>query len=121
MGRSVKHDLPVRQSRGLRRSMLMLLAFVYLFVGLAHSMTCLDEAIASSVAIEKSPATSDDGMPKPGLAQCDHCPSCTPAITPASIITMIPAAHPSEPVVTTAELLVAAPLRIDTPPPKHLT
>lgn len=101
--------------------MLMLLAFAYLFVGMAHSMTCLDLAVASSTAIEKSPTISDNRMPNSGLALCDHCPICTPAMTPVSIAVMTPSSHPSEPVVTTAELLMATPLRIDTPPPKHLT
>jgi hypothetical protein len=121
MERAADQSLPVKQSNGLRRSMLMFLAFVYLFVGIAHNISCLDQAIASSVAITHVSDASDDGGTKTGVAICDHCPTCVPAVISAPSVAAAPSAVPVPPVVTIASVLMAGQIRLDTPPPKLLT
>ena len=97
--------------------------FVYLFVGVAHNVWCLDEAVASTlaVAMEKSPDRSDDSLPKAGISLCDHCPSCVPALMPEPASVAVRSALAAEPVVMTTEWIVAAHPRLETPPPKFLT
>jgi hypothetical protein len=121
MGRSVKQALPVRPSRGIRRATLMLLAFVYLFVGIVHNISCLDQAVATQFAIANASDVSDDGGMKSGAALCDHCPTCVPAVMPSPGVAIAPSALPSPPVVAVAAVLIASHPRLDTPPPKHLT
>jgi hypothetical protein len=121
MERTANQSLPVKQSNGLRRSMLMFLAFVYLFVGIAHNISCFDQTIASSVAIEHISDATDDGGTKTGVVVCDHCPTCVPAVLPAPSVAAVPSAVPAPPVVTIASVLLAGQSRLDTPPPKILT
>lgn len=123
MGRSVSCGLPVRRAGNFYRTAMMLLAFVYLFVGVAHNVWCLDEAVASTlaVAMEKSPDRSDDSLPKAGISLCDHCPTCVPALMPEPASVAVRSALAAEPVVMTTEWIVAAHPRLETPPPKFLT
>lgn len=101
--------------------MLVFLAFVYLFVGISHSVFWLDQAVASSFALEQTPDSLNDGDSKGTLAFCDHCPTCIPAIVPAPAVVAVPPARLAQPVITVAPSVMAAPLRLDTPPPKFLT
>lgn len=114
------HHLSVKQSGGLRRTMLTFLAFVYLFVGISHNISCFDQAVASSFAIETSDA-SHDGNAKSKVAACDHCPTCVPAVIPAPSVAAVPSAMSAPPVVAVAAVLIAGQFRLDTPPPKFLT
>ncbi|MGO3928326.1 hypothetical protein [Rhodopseudomonas pseudopalustris] len=120
MDRTAYHGSPVKQSSGFRRSMLMFLAFVYLFVGIAHNISCLDQVVASGIAFEQMSDASDDGT-KTGIAICDHCPTCAPAMMPAASVAYAPTAVPAAPVVTAASVIIAGLSRLDTPPPKFLT
>jgi hypothetical protein len=117
MERAVNKDLPVRSPRGVRRAMLMLLALVYLFVGVAHNIACLDQAVASSSVLEKAPGSGETNN-KPEIAICDHCPTCVPAVMPSPAMAQAPSAHPSQMRSAVAEARMTAPLRLDTPPPK---
>lgn len=101
--------------------MLMFLAFVYLFVGIAHNISCLDEVVASSFAIENASDAADDIGGKPGVVTCDHCPACIPAVIPAPTVVLAPPAGPTQPVMAVASALVAGQFWLDTPPPKILT
>ena len=120
MERAADQSLPVKQSSGLRRSMLMLLAFAYLFVGIAHNIACFDQAVASSFAVETGSDAPDD-RGKTGLVLCDHCPTCVPAVMPVPAVTAAPSSVPAELVVAAASELTAGQSRLDTPPPKFLT
>ena len=108
-------------SSGRSPMMLMLLAFVYLFVGIAHNISCLDQAVASGFAIEANVDASDDSGTKIGAVLCDHCPTCVPAVMPVPAFAEAPSALPSQPVVSVVVVLVAGHPRLDTPPPKRLT
>ena len=112
-----------RKAPRVRRAVLMFLAFVYLFVGLAHTVSCVEQAVAATVAMDVGPVTegSDDGPTKHSTALGDHCHACVPGVTPTSDIAAGPSEH-------AARLVQAAPLALsadhpwlDTPPPKHLT
>jgi hypothetical protein len=120
MGRSIGQASVVRQSRGIRRSMLLLLAFVYLFVGIAHNISCFNQAVVSSVAVQNAVDASDESGTQANVVLCDHCPTCVPAVMPTLALIAVPAAQTSGPVVTVARMSMAAHLCLDTPPPKHL-
>jgi hypothetical protein len=120
MERTASKDFPVKRSSGLRRSMLLFLAFVYLFVGIAHNISCLDQAVPSAMALEQISDAADDGA-KIGFALCDHCPTCAPAVMPAPSVASVPTAVPAAPVVAAATVMIAVLSRLDTPPPKFLT
>lgn len=121
MGRSIDQVSNVTQPSGVRRSMLTLLAFVYLFVGIAHNLACFDQAVASSFAIENISDASDNGGEKSSVATCDHCPTCVPAVMPAPLVAAVPSALPAEPVVAAASGLITGQSWLDTPPPRILT
>lgn len=121
MRRSIDQASKVKQPRGVRRSLLAMLAFVYLFVGIAHNLACFDQAVASSFAIENFSDTPDNGGEKSSVATCDHCPTCVPAVMPAPSVAAVPSALPAEPIVGAASVLIAGQSRLDTPPPRILT
>lgn len=120
MGHAADHSLPVKKSSGFRRSMLMFLAFVYLFVGIAHNISCLDQAVASSIAFEQTSDAGDDGA-KTAIVISDHCPMCAPTVMPEPAVAFVPTADPAAPVVAAASVMIAGLFRLDTPPPKFLT
>jgi hypothetical protein len=74
--------------------LLMFLAFAYLFVGLAHTISCTDEAVAFAIAADTGTA-SDDGPDQSGTKKsplvAEHCYVCAPVLMPA----LIPDAGPS--------------------------
>jgi len=121
MERAVDKGLPAKQSGDVRRAMLMFLAFVYLFVGMAHNVSCLDEAVASSFAIEQTSAPSEEDGKNAASVICDHCPTCVPALMPVTAAADVPSARPSQPVESVVPVLIADHPRLDTPPPKRLT
>ena len=49
-----------RKTPRLRRMVLVFLAFAYLFVGLAHSVACVEQAVAATVVVDT--ATTTDGF-----------------------------------------------------------
>lgn len=112
-----------RRAPRVRRTVLILLAFVYLFVGLAHTVSCVEQAIASTTVAMNIGATdsSDDGPTEHSPAIGDHCHACVPGMTPASGDAAAPSEHPARLVLTTPLTLLADHPWLDTPPPKHLT
>lgn len=102
--------------------LLVFLAFAYLFVGLAHTVSCTDEVIGFGTSA-KVDAASDDGSDGEGskklLLASHHCPICAPALMPSAL-------QHREPPVRLARLPLpilnrhaAEHRRLDTPPPKH--
>jgi hypothetical protein len=121
MGRPFDQVSSFKKSGGCRRLALTLLAFVYLFVGIAHNISCLDHAVASSMALQYTADASDEGGSKSKVVMCDHCPTCAPAVMPAPSVSSFPTAVPAAPVVAAASVMIAGLFRLDTPPPKFLT
>lgn len=125
MAQTIGIDSSTRRAGSFRRGLLMVLAFVYLFVGIAHNATCFDQAVASSVAIETaadpSIDPSHDGGTKSDIVLCDHCPTCVPAVLPAHLITAVPCGVPAAGDMSVASLVPADHAWLDTPPPKNLT
>lgn len=122
MKRSLGHGSPVRQVSGFRRNVLILMAFVYLFVGLAHTVTCIEKAVAATMVIDASMnAVDTDGSASDHIAVIgDHCHSCVPVILSAPPVGEYPAVKPAKLSAFTVELVHNGPQRIDTPPPKNL-
>ena len=101
----------------------MFLAFAYLFVSLAHSAVCFDEAftsIASSEAAVPPGDSSDDGDFKKSVV-AGHCHVCAPIMMPAFALDAGPSVQPIQVVFNTPPLLLEDHPWLDTPPPKHLT
>ena len=84
-----------RKAPRVRRTVLVLLAFVCLFVGLAHTVSCVEQAVAATVAMDIGTVTdsSDDGPTKHSPAIGDHCHACVPGLTPASDLAAGPSEH----------------------------
>jgi hypothetical protein len=121
MGRTVNQFETAKQSSSFRRLMVACLAFVYLFVGIAHGVSCLDEAVASSYSVAKMADSNGDGGAKIGISICDHCPACVPAVMPAPAVVTVPSALTCQPLATVAAVLPAGYPWLDTPPPKFPT
>lgn len=114
------HNFAVKRlSGGFRRLMFICFAFVYVFIGIAHNISCLDQAAASGIAFERVADTADDGA-KNGAAACDHRPTCAPAVLPVPSVAAVPTGVPAAPVLTVAPVLIAVQSRLDIPPPKFL-
>lgn len=102
--------------------MMILLAFMYLFVGIAHNVAGMDQAIASDgFAISKVSDDGDDGDPSGVPSVCDHCPTCSPGVTPVPVaaVTADPVAVSIQRVATIVPMRTACHPRLDTPPPKR--
>lgn len=99
----------------------MMLAFVYLFVGVAHQIACFDLAIASGNPTEMVADASHDGGPKSDITLCDHCPTCAPAVLPAPVTALTPCTVRAICDGSVASLTVADHGWLETPPPKILT
>lgn len=115
MSRSTRHATPMPRILRLRRLVLALMAFVYLFSAVAHHMVCTHDETQSVATISLS--GSGDGPGKSELLPCEHCASCSSAIVSTSVSSIgrlpnvevrlpqmaMPVAHHAEP---------------DPPPPK---
>ena len=102
-----------------RRTSLMLLAFVYLFIGFAHSVTCVDLAYATAIdgAYSVGP---DGGEPEKATFVADHCHFCVAVTMPATATAGYPAVKSAGLIILIAELVPAGSPHLDTPPPKDL-
>lgn len=122
MGRQASQKLKPR-APGLRRTLLMFLAFAYLFVGLAHSISCTDEAVVAAIASD-SGNVPDDGSDVDGSKKSNviagHCYVCAPVMMPALVTDAGPSARPVTLYFASPKLLFEDHPRLDTPPPKHL-
>ena len=117
--------LPRSQASGIRHTLLALTAFVYLFVGLSHAISCANEIVVGSIASDFSASPLDDGgqddngtKKLPVVAH--HCYVCAPILTPALAAVSGPSAKTVRRSFVAPNRLHANPLWLDTPPPKHL-
>jgi hypothetical protein len=122
MERQAIQKLLKTQAPRIRRTLLMFLAFAYLFVGLAHTISCTDEAVTPAIAIDMNAASdgSDEGGSKKSTAAAEHCHICAPVLMPALIPDARPSARLAKLSFLAPPLLFEQHPRLDTPPPKHL-
>lgn len=123
MDRQASQKLPRGKAPRIRRALLAFLALTYLFVGLAHTVTCTDEAVAlalvSDVGTDSGGAPDEGGTKKSPLV-VEHCYVCAPILTPALMPVAAPAAHALKIALIAPTILLAEHPRLDAPPPKHL-
>jgi len=108
----------------LRRATLLLLALMYLFVGLGNVAFCTDETVAATVFSQVGTVTgtaSDEGDSTKAPILAEHCPVCTPVVMPTSMPLASPMEHPVKIAFVAPQRLLEDPPKLDTPPPKHLT
>ncbi|WP_291614293.1 hypothetical protein [Bradyrhizobium sp.] len=101
----------------------MFLAFAYLFVGLVHTVSHANEAVAAIAANVESLSNvgSDDGGSKKSPVVAEHCHICAPMLMPPFARVAAPSAHVLKTASAEPNFLVEDHPRLDTPPPKHLT
>jgi hypothetical protein len=121
MEQSIRGNPSKKQARWFRRGFLMFLALIYLFVGVAHQISCLDQAIASPFGIEKVADAPHDGGSQSELLLCDHCPICVAAVMPAPVMEPEPCGLPGSTSTAVASFFAADHAWLDSPPPKSLT
>jgi hypothetical protein len=123
MERQINQRLPRPQASRVRRTLLMFLAFAYLFVGLAHTISCTDEAILFAISADTGTSSNDgpdeDGTKKSPVVAA-HCYVCAPVLMPAVVPDAGPSARPVKLFFIAPALLLEEHPRLDTPPPKHL-
>jgi hypothetical protein len=96
---------------------MMFLAFVYLFVGVAHTISCVDEVDLSATSADGP----HDGTSKKSIPVAGHCDLCAPILMPALAPVPAPWAQPAKLAFLPPRLvLLEDHPRLDTPPPKHL-
>ncbi|MBR1090851.1 hypothetical protein JQ621_25605 [Bradyrhizobium manausense] len=123
MGRQAGQKLPRLQAPGFRRTLLMFLAFAYLFVGLAHTISCTDEAVAAAISSDFGNVPddgSDEGGSKKSPVVAGHCYVCAPVMMPALVTDAGPSARAVTLNFAPQKLQFEDHPRLDTPPPKHL-
>jgi len=123
MEHRASQKLPKLQAWRVRRTLLMFLAFAYLFVGLAHTISCTDEAVAFALSVDIGTASDDvqdEGGTKKTPVVAEHCYVCAPVLMPALIPDAGPSARPLKLSFIAPALLLEEHPRLDTPPPKHL-
>lgn len=123
MEQSASQKLPVKRASRLRRSLLMFLALTYLFVGFAHTVVCIDQAVAATglVHVVAAADNSGDGSPNDSAAVAEHCHVCAPVLASVSVPVALPSSHFITSVFVAPPHLLAEHVRLDTPPPKSLT
>lgn len=115
-GRAKPHETLKRR---LRQALLVLLAAVYVLVGLGGEIACAEEALGA-VPYSNADVTVDtadvDGKKTPTVV--DHCYSCVPLTIPVAASVRAPAALAGV-VSSLCSTVVALEARLlDTPPPK---
>ena len=102
----------------LRRAVLMIVAFAYLFTGLVSHSECAHAlTVSQSTVVAVSDGVSDTN--KSLLTACDHCPTCSTALVPD----MVKALLDPKPAPTVALKIVMVSISgagPDSPPPKDL-
>ena len=125
MNHRLNKRLPRSQASGVRRTLLALLAFAYLFVGMSHAVSCADEVVVGWIASDFGTAPDDGGQDDDGTKKlpvaASHCYVCAPIVTPAMAEVSGPSAKTVRLSLVAQHRLDANPLWLDTPPPKHLT
>lgn len=123
MGCQASLKLPRLQAPGFRRTLLMFLAFTYLFVGVVHTISCADEAVAAAMSFDSgtnSDDGSDEGGSKKSPVAAGHCYVCAPVTMPALVTDAGPSARAVTLYFAPPKLQFEDHPRLDTPPPKHL-
>ena len=112
-----------RKTSRARRALLVFLAFAYLFVGVLHTVSHADEAVAAIAANVDSllDVGSDDGGSKKSPAVAEHCHICAPMLMPALTPAPFPSANVRRTTSAAPNFMVEDHPRLYTPPPKHLT
>lgn len=116
----VGQKLPIKKTSRIRRALLAFLALTYLFVGLAHTVTCTDEAVA--LALVSDVGTDSGGPPDEGGSKksplFEHCYVCAPVLIPALVPVAAPTAQALKIALIAPTVSLAEHPRLDTPPPK---
>jgi len=115
---------PSLQAPRFRKALLALLAFAYLFVGLAHAPAHATELLPADIALEMMamPADSfDDASSKKSSTLGEHCHVSAPIMTPVLEPLAIRSEQPIQLVFVVPAVLREDHPGLDTPPPKHLT
>ncbi len=131
MRHQVNQRLLRPQAPRLRGAFMMFFMFVYVFIGLAHATTHVNEVIAhangailATISLETSGAAtdhSDDADSKKSSAVAEYCQVYAPSAMPVLAFVAVPLARPIDLLFVTPAFLAQAALRLDTPPPRHLT
>lgn len=103
--------------------LLMFLAFTYLFVGLAHTISCTGEAVAAVISSDSGnipDEAPDEGGSKKAHVVGGHCYVCAPVMMPALVTDAGPSARAVTLYFAPPKLQFEDHPRLDTPPPKHL-
>ncbi|WP_049769484.1 hypothetical protein [Nitrobacter hamburgensis] len=102
--------------------LLLFVAFAYLFVGLAHTVSCTDETVTSLISMGGAFGNvSDEGSSKKSPLVAQHCYVCAPVLMPALIPMAVPSARSVKVALIVPKVLRATQPWADTPPPKYLT
>jgi len=115
---------PSPQAPRLRKALLALLAFAYLFVGLAHAPAHATELLPADIALEviAMPVDSfDEANSKKSSAVGEHCHVCAPLMTPVLEPVAARSERPVQLVFVNPAVLREDHPWLDTPPPKYLT
>lgn len=123
MEHRISQGLPRPQASRARRTLLMFLAFAYLFVGVAHTISCTDEAVAATISSDSGNILddgSDEGGSKKSPVVAGHCYVCAPVMMPALVTDAGPSEGPVKLSFVPPTLRLEDHPRLDTPPPKHL-
>jgi hypothetical protein len=124
MGRQAGQKLFGLQAPGFRRMLLMFLAFTYLFVGLAHTISCTGEAVAAVISSDSGnipDEAPDEGGSKKAHVVGGHCYVCAPVMMPALVTNAEPFRRLAKFPIGSPKFHINDHPRLDTPPPKHLT
>lgn len=101
----------------------MFLAFAYLFVGLVHTISCTDEAVAAAISSDFGNIPDDgpnEGGKKSPVVAAGHCYVCAPVMMPALVTDAGPSTRSVTLYFASPKLQIEDNPRLDTPPPKHL-
>jgi hypothetical protein len=107
----------------LRRPLLVLLAFTYLFVWFAQTISCADEVLDDIPFATALDAT--DGPDRDGGAQAPvvvkHCPMCAPLVVPVPASVLVPESDASRLAFVPPIFRLEDHRHLDPPPPKWRT
>ena len=120
----VEPGKPSLQAPRLRKALLALLAFAYLFVGLAHAPAHATELLPADITLEMiaMPADGfDEANAKKSPVLGEHCHVCAPIMTPMLEPVVARSERPVQLVFVTLAVLREDHPWLDTPPPKYLT
>jgi len=122
MKQQIDQTLP-RLAPAIRRAMLLLLAVSYLFVGMAHTMSCAaaDKAVAFAVTVDAGTNSAPHGSDsKSSALVAESCHFWLPIVMPLPCAVTAPSSDLGRLAWAGSPDLMAGHSRLDTPPPKPL-